>query len=153
MTREGLGQCALLGDVRDSRQLQALLLLVGGDGLEILHKALPTWTGWRRGIWHTGFRHDCRPSKKQTCFKWSEDLVQTWYHAIHFSWLLILALSLTLKLFVFIMYFDTVIKILTGWQSSRAWLYVQATAKRMCLSWFYASGYCPFPLPAPSRLF
>lgn len=40
--REGPGQCALLGDVRDSRQLQALLVLVGGDGLEVLNKALPT---------------------------------------------------------------------------------------------------------------
>jgi len=30
------------GDVRDWRQLQTLLVLVGGEGLEILHKALPT---------------------------------------------------------------------------------------------------------------
>lgn len=37
-----------------------------------------------------------------------------------------------------------VVKILTGWQSSRSWLYILATVKRMCLKWFYASGYCPF---------
>lgn len=42
MTREGPGQRAWLGDARDSRQLQALLVLVGEDGLEILQKALPT---------------------------------------------------------------------------------------------------------------
>lgn len=40
--REGLGQCPPRGDVYDLRQLQTLLVLVGGEGLEILHKALPT---------------------------------------------------------------------------------------------------------------
>lgn len=63
------------------------------------------------------------------------------------AWLLIPALSLTLKLFGFIMCFDMIVKILTGWQSSRAWLYIQATVKRMCLEWFYASGYCPLFSP------
>lgn len=60
------------------------------------------------------------------------------------AWLLIPVLSLTLKLFVFVMCFDMVVKILIGWQSFRASLYILATVKQMCLKCSYIPGYCLF---------
>lgn len=94
-----------------------------------------------------GFRHDCCLCEKDKHVLSACDhrfLFRPGITLFTSAWLLILALSLTLKLFGFIMCFDMVVKILTGWQSSRSWLYILATVKQMCLKWFYASGYSPF---------